>query len=215
MNTKGPADILSSRGNYKTRFGQILKAFDPSVLTPSDPKSLLQGINEVFYENYLGVVKKKERVEQNTFSLKRGTNTTKEYTYYFIEITIRIVFGLIFAVIVANDVIGRPSIFRVYFFIFTFLFIYIIPFSYVFAFLYYLYRYFTGTSPVIFSMLPLYPKEYGSDVKPSFFSFYFDAHKKDDFAMSQEFEYFSSLAKKVEQTLTPESFKKMIESENS
>lgn len=215
MNDKSGSEIIAKRDEFNTRFGEILKTLDPKVLTPEDPKSLLQGINDSFYNNYVGAVKKKEKVEQNTFSLRRGTNTVKEYTYYFIEVTLRLVFALIFAVVVANDVIGRPGVFRVYFFIFTFILISRYPFSYILVFFYYLYRYFTGTSPVIFSMLPLYPKEYGSDVKPSFFSFYFDAHKKDNFAMTQEFEYFSSLAAKIEQTLTKESFKKMINSESS
>jgi hypothetical protein len=209
MNEQSPADIVAKRDEFNNRFGAILKKLDPSILLANDPKSLLQGINTEFYEKYVGQVKKREEVQQNTFSLKRGWNTTKEYTSYFVYQTLQLFFAFLFAVIVANDVIGRPPIFRAYFFIFTFFVIFIYPYAYIVAILYYLFRFFNGTSPLLFSVLPLYPKEFGPDDKRSFFTFFFDVHKKEDYAITKEFNYYKSLAETIGSSLSMENYKTM------
>lgn len=64
MNSKSPADIVAMRDEYNTRLGKILKSLDPNVMMAKDPKSLLQGINGAFYENYLGDVKKKKKLNK-------------------------------------------------------------------------------------------------------------------------------------------------------
>lgn len=202
MNKQSPADIISKRDEFNTQFSIILKSIDEKFKSPNDPKSLLQAINNEFYNNFVEKVKQREKANESQFSVKRGLNTAKEYTFFFVSWSLQLFFAFVFAIIITNDNIGRPSVYRTYFFIFTLILFFIYPYSYVIGILYYIFRLMSGTAPVLFSMLPIHPKEYEEGVKPNFFSFNFDVHKKEDYAIKKELEYFTSLAEAVKQPMS-------------
>lgn len=215
MNKQAPADIISKRDELNTQFGTILKTIDDKFKSPTDPKSLLQGISNDFYTSFVEKVKTKEKAEEKTFSIKRGLNTTWESTAYFLDLSFRIFFAFLFAIIVSNDMIGRPPMYRVFFFIFTFLLI-LVPFYSLIIIIglsvYYIYRAITGTSPVIFSILPLYPKIPSADEKMGFFTFRFNVFKKGNVAIDKEFDYFTQLATTVNKPMTPTILEEMAQS---
>lgn len=212
MNKQAPADIISKRDDFNTEFGKILKTIDDSIKSPNDPKSLLQGISNDFYNTFVEKVKVKEKAQEKEFSMKRGFNTAKENTLYFLSLSFQIFFAFILAVIVANDFIGRPPVYRVFFFIFTFIVLSLIPLiPTVLLGCYYLFRVFTGTSPVIFSVLPLIPTVLKEGEKGSFFSFTFNVFKKGNVAMDKELEYYTEAAKAVAKPMSPEILDDIIE----
>lgn len=125
---RSPPDILAKRDTFAKRFDQIQKEIpetfvdlqEPYENVPEAPANLIQGINDARFRDYEAQVEKKELAEQNTFKFKRlWTNSTEFAQKGFWKVW-PFTMGTIFAMIVANDAIGRPWFYRLYFFCFTF-----------------------------------------------------------------------------------------------
>lgn len=98
--------------------------------------------------NQLAELEAKKKIEDETFSAKRLFTTIGEWTGKVVGSLFYLALCLVAGSLAANDAIGRDRMYRVFYFIFAFL---LAPFVLV----YYLFRWFKGTSPYLYKMLPL------------------------------------------------------------
>jgi hypothetical protein len=182
ITTKTPAEILAKRDDYNRQFGEIQKKIpenfeDLKEGFESEPQlTLLQGIDEQYFNDYKNRVEQKELADENTFKPTRVVSRTLDYFGQGMSVAWPWFFGVILAIIVANDMIGRAPLYRVFFFVWTILLskFGFIPFFPYLLFFYYLYRSFTAINwgnvftfeptgprmdymkaPVLFAFLPL------------------------------------------------------------
>jgi hypothetical protein len=147
MNTQTPADLVAKRDEFNRRFEEIQKKIpenfedlqEPYTNAPTAPVTLLQGIEEQRFNTYKGQVEQKERADENTFQMKRLIGRVQDYFSKGFQRIWPYVFGTIFAMIVANDAIGRPAPYRIFYFLFMFIMFQVsfIPGFSIMVFLYY------------------------------------------------------------------------------
>lgn len=204
INNKTPADIVAKRDSYNTQFMDIQKKIPENFedlkegfQATGTQLTLLQGIDETTFNDYKNAVEQKELAEEDTFKPKRLFSRTMEYFGQGLGMVWTYFFGLIFAMIVANDMIGRAVFYRIFFFLWTFLlfqFSFIPGFS-LFIFFYYLYRAAdainwgnvfswnpTGPrmdymkAPVLFAVLPLIEGAKNTTIPWYYSIFHYDAN---------------------------------------
>jgi hypothetical protein len=185
LNNKTPAELVAKRDEFNGTFTGIQKKI-PENFTDlkegfeSDPQvTLLQGIDSSFFNDYKNRVLQKEQADEDTFKPSRILTRTGEYFGAAFSATWGYFIGIIFAIIVANDAIGRPAMYRFFYFVYTILLCqsFIIPGVIpVVLFLYYLVRSVSAINfehffsfdpkgprmnflqaPVLFNVLPLFP----------------------------------------------------------
>lgn len=184
INKQTPADIVAKRDSFNTQFMEIQKKIPENFedlkegFESTDSQvTLLQGINSTFFNDYKNRVEQKELSEEDTFRPSRLVSRTMEYFGQGFGLVWPFVFGAIFAMIVANDMIGRSPMFRIFFFVWTFLMfqVSLIPGFPILITLYYFYRAFTAinwgnvftfepsgpmmdymSAPVLFAFLPIF-----------------------------------------------------------
>lgn len=230
-----PADIVAKRDEFNRRFEEIQKKIpenfedlkEPFVDATATPTNLLQGIDEENFNRYRTQVEKKEVIDESSFSFSRLFARTTEYAAKGFSLGWPYFFGIIFAMIVANDAIGRPAPFRIFFFVFMFLFfqICLIPGFPALVFVYYLYRSFTAVNwanvfsfnppgprldymkaPVLFAFLPIFEGRADEQVPWYYSIFKYDINRYGGLAKKKQMAYEMSCAKLVGKTLDPSSF---------
>jgi hypothetical protein len=176
-----PAEIIAKRDEFNRRFEEIQKkipenfedlkeSFQDSAQAPT---TLLQGIEKNRFATYEAQVNQKEKADENTFKFSRLFARVQEYFSIGFSTLWPLFFGTVFAMIVANDAIGRPVYYRIFYFIFMLIMFNfsliqgVIPIA---AFLYYVYRILSSITswsftsgvtidwvkaPVLFAFLPL------------------------------------------------------------
>jgi hypothetical protein len=186
-----PADIVAKRDEFNRRFEEIQKKVpenfedlkEPFEDTVQPPTTLLQGIQEDKFNEYTTYVNNKEKADESSFSVSRLLARTFQYFGMGLSSVWQYFFGLIFAMIIANDAIGRPALYRMFYATWMFLMfqISIIPGFPFIALLYYIFRagsainwgnVFGGDgprmdymkAPVLFAFLPLLESKPGEVV---------------------------------------------------
>ncbi len=190
LNNKTPAEIIAKRDEYNSKFMEIQKKLPENFQDlkegfESDPQlTLLQGIDSVFFNDYRNRVLQKEQADENTFKPSRILTRTGEYFGAAFSATWRYFVGVIFGIIIANDMIGRPAVYRAFYFIWTILICqaFIIPGVIpLILFIYYIFRSISAINPehffslnptgprmnylqapVLFNVLPLFPTAPGT-----------------------------------------------------
>ena len=228
INTKQPADILAKRDEYNRRFDEIQKKIpenfeDLKEGYQSSPQlTLLQGINETTFNDYKNRVEQKERAEENTFQPKRILSRTKEYFGQAFSFTWPYFFSIIFAMLVANDMIGRKPQYRIFFFLWTYLLCQNIPGMTYLIFFYYLYRAFAAVNwgnvftfnptgprmdylkaPVLFAFLPIFEGSKDQVIPWYLRLFHFDTNDYGELPKKKRIAYEMAAAAAVGKTLDP------------
>lgn len=226
INTKEAADILAKRDEYNRKFDEIQRKIpenfeDLKEGYQSTPQlSLLQGINATTYNDYKNRVEQKERAEENTFQPKRIFSRTGQYFSQGFSVVWPYFFSLIFAMLVANDMIGRKALYRIFFFVWTYLVCQNIPGMSTLIFFYYLYRAFAAVNwgnvftfnptgprmdylkaPVLFAFLPIFEGTKDQAVPWYLRLFYFDTNDYGELPKKKRIAYEMAAAAAVGKTL--------------
>ena len=230
MNTNTPADLVAKRDEFNRTFEEIQKKIPENFEdlkesyadAPTPPVTLLQGIEEQRFTTYKNQVEKKEKADENTFQMKRLLDRIQEYFSKGAQTAWPYVFGTIFAMIVANDAIGRPAPYRIFYFIFMFLLFQVsfLPGFTIMVFLYYLYRAFTAVNwgniftfrpegprmdymkaPVLFAFLPIFEGAAEEQVPWYFSIFKYDINRYGGLAKKKQLAYEINAAKQVGKTI--------------
>jgi hypothetical protein len=234
INNKTPAEILAKRDAYNTQFMDIQKKIPENFedlkegYQASDTQiTLLQGIDETQFNDYKNRVEQKERSEEDTFKPKRLLSRTWEYFGQGIGMVWTYLFGIIFAMIVANDMIGRAIPYRIFFFVWTFLLFQfsLIPLFPFLLFFYYLFRTFdainwgnvfsfnpTGPrmdymkAPVLFALLPIIEGDKNTTIPWYLSILHYDANLYGGLAEKKKIAYEIAAADAVGKKLDPSMF---------
>ena len=179
-----PADIIAKRDEFNRRFEEIQKKIPENFEDLKEsfqdstqaPVTLLDGIKKNRYDTYEAQVNQKEKADENSFNFGRLVSQIQSYSMKGFSTFWPYFFGAVFAMIVANDAIGRPAFYRLFYFVFMFLLfqVSLIPGFPFLVFAYYLYRAFSALNwgniftlnptgprmdflkaPVLFAFLPL------------------------------------------------------------
>jgi len=94
-----------------------------------------------------GRLEVKKAAEDKKFSFKRFIQRVSATTTTVVNALLYTMFALVMGMLAANDAIGREPMYRILYFFYGFIFA-------PFLGLYYLYRWFKGTAPKIYTMLP-------------------------------------------------------------
>jgi hypothetical protein len=230
-----PADILAKRDEFNRKFEEIQKQIpenfedlkEPYQNVSQTPPNLLAGIQQDNFNRYQTSVEKKEVVDETTFSVSRLVSRIVEYATKGFGIGWPYFFGIVFAMIVANDAIGRAVPYRLFYAFFMFLLfqVSLIPGFPILVLFYYLYRAFVAINwgnvfslnpagprldllkaPVLFAFLPIF--EGGADEQvPWYMSiFKYDVNRYGGLAKQKQMAYEMNAAKLVGKTLDPSSF---------
>jgi len=125
LNNKTPAELIAKRDEYNSKFMEIQKKVPENFTDLKEgyqsetQLTLLQGIDSSFFNDYKNRVLQKEQAEEDTFKPSRILTRTGEYFSAAFSATWSYFIGSIFAIIVANDAIGRPAIYRFFYFVYT------------------------------------------------------------------------------------------------
>jgi hypothetical protein len=230
-----PADILAKRDELNRKFEEIQKKIpenfedlkEPYQDASQAPVNLLAGIQEENFNRYQTSVEKKEVVDESNFSVSRLFSRVIDYATKGFGIGWPYFFGLVFAMIVANDAIGRPVPYRLFYAFFMFLLfqVSLIPGFSILVLAYYIYRSFIAVNwgnvfslnpagprldllkaPVLFAFLPIFEGR-ADEVVPWYMSiFKYDVNRYGGLAKKKQMAYEMNAAKLVGQTLDASSF---------
>jgi hypothetical protein len=230
-----PADILAKRDELNRKFEEIQKKIpenfedlkEPFQSTNQAPVNLLAGIQDENFKRYQTSVEKKEAVDESSFSVSRLVSRTLDYASKGFGIGWPYFFGIVFAMIVANDAIGRPVPYRIFYAFFMFLLfqISLIPGFSIFVLAYYIYRSFVAVNwgnvfslnpagprldllkaPVLFAFLPIFEGRADEQVPWYMSIFKYDVNRYGGLAKKKQMAYEMSAAKLVGKTLDSSSF---------
>ncbi len=133
-------------------------------------------------------VKKEEEADRNTFKLSRLLSETGRIALKVIGSLFIVMLILVSGMLTANDAIGRDPQYRIFYFIYGGL-------GFPVMLIYYLYRWFAGTAPHIYRLLPLYNQE--SDTTLGRFLLFPFTYVEDQAAKDAKTEYMTDAAKLV------------------
>jgi len=233
--TQTPADILAKRDEFNRKFEEIQKKIpenfedlkEPFESANQTPPNLLAGIQEENFNRYQTSVEKKEVVSETTFSVSRLLSRIVEYASKGFGVGWPYFFGIVFAMIVANDAIGRPVPYRLFYAIFMFILfqVSLIPAFPFLVLAYYIYRSFTAvnwgnvfslnpagprldllSAPVLFAFLPIFEGKAEEQVPWYMSIFKYDINRYGGLAKKKQMAYEMSAAKLVGKKLDPASF---------
>jgi hypothetical protein len=237
MNQQTPADMIAKRDMFNTQFEEIqkkipenfedLRIVEPFATQAAPTPTLLAGIQEQKFKTYEKQVQQKEKADENTFQFSRLATRVKNYFSQGFQTAWPYLFGIVFGMIAANDAIGRPALYRIFFFVYMILMMQFsfIPGLSILVFAYYLYRAFVAVNwtnvfsfnpegprmdymkaPVLFAFLPIF--EGAKDEKvPWYFSiFKYDVNRYGGLAKKKQIAYEISAAKLVGKRLDPSDF---------
>ena len=230
-----PADIVAKRDEFNRRFEAIQKKIpenfedlkEPYVDAGQTPTTLLQGIQERTFTTYENAVEQKEIANNSTFSVSRLGSRVVEYAQKGFSIGWPYFFGTVFAMIIANDAIGRAVPYRIFYAFFMFLLFQmsIIPGFPFLVLSYYLYRSFASVNwgnvfslhpegprldymkaPVLFAFLPILEGRDDEKVPWYMSIFKYDVNRYGGLAKKKQMAYEINAAKAVGKTLDPSMF---------
>jgi hypothetical protein len=133
-------------------------------------------------------VKKEEEADRNTFKLSRLLSETGRIALNVVGSLFIVMLILVSGMLTANDAIGRDPQYRIFYFIYGGL-------GFPVMLLYYLYRWFRGTAPHIYRLLPLYNQQ--SDTTLGRFLLFPFTYVEDQAAKDAKTEYMTDAAKLV------------------
>lgn len=175
IDTKETKDIRSfyesTRQGYK------------AIITDSDLALDVTKVNSLEKQ-----VTAEKKADENTFRLSRLINETVRITMSTVGSLFLVMLFLISGMLTANDAIGRDISYRILYFIYGGL-------GFPVMLIYYLYRWFFGTAPHIYRLLPIYTQESDTTIG-RFFLFPF-TYKEDKAAVDAKIKFMTEAASLV------------------
>lgn len=141
-------------------------------------------------------IKAREEAENKKFSFKRFFSRVTGTATTVVNALLYVTFALVMAMLAANDAIGREPMYRVLYFFYGFIFAPFLAF-------YYLYRWYKGTAPKIYTLLP-YSQTPAETSLGRFFKFPF-YWKEDKPARDLMVQFLTQSAEAVGKTFDPTS----------
>jgi hypothetical protein len=141
--------IFSKQQEFQTKAKEVLEgtgASTPAVTSASSVDAVKKEVQAKEEK-----VKQEEEADRNTFKLSRLLSETGRIAMKVVGSLFIVMLFLVSGMLTANDAIGRDPQYRIFYFIYGGL-------GFPFMLCYYLYRWFSGTAPHIYRLLPLYSK---------------------------------------------------------
>jgi hypothetical protein len=184
--------IASKQQEIQVKSQELLQGTGESVPAVTTPDSAVKAEKRVAEKQQL--VKKEEDADNNTFQLKRLLKETYSTAVKVIGSLFIVMLFLVSGMLTANDAIGRDTQYRILYFIYGGL-------GFPFMLIYYLYRWFFGSAPHIYRLLPLYTKESDTTIG-RFFLFPF-TYKEDQAAIDAKTKFMTEAANLVGKEYKP------------
>ncbi|NBO60975.1 MAG: hypothetical protein EBU82_08400 [Flavobacteriia bacterium] len=229
-----PAEIIEKRDEFNRRFEEIQKKIpenfedlkEPYEDASGAPATLLAGIQEENFNRYQTQVEKKQVSEdQTSFSVSRLFARIFQYFGQWFGTFWPFFFGTIFAMIIANDAIGRPAPYRIFYALWMFILfqVSLIPSFPFLAFLYYAYRsiravnwgnLFSGEgprmdymkAPILFAFLPISVSKPGEQLSWYQYLYKYNVDAYDGLAKKKQMAYEIQAADLVGSVLDPSTY---------
>lgn len=141
--------IFSKQQEFQTKAKEVLEgtgSSTPAVTTAASVETVKKEAEAKEVK-----VKQEEEADRNTFKFSRLLSETGKIAMKVVGSLFVVMLILVSGMLTANDAIGRDPQYRIFYFIYGGL-------GFPFMLLYYLYRWFSGTAPHIYRLLPLYSK---------------------------------------------------------
>ncbi len=239
MNSQTPADLIAKRDEFNRRFEEIQKKIpenfedlvEPYTAQAAPPPTLLAGIQDQQFKTYQKQVEQKEKADENTFQVPRLLARVQQYFSQGFQTAWPYFFGVVFGMIIANDAIGRPALYRVFYFVWMFIMFQIglIPGFSIIVLLYYLYRAFDAINwnnvfsfhpqgprmdymkaPVLFAFLPIFEGAQDEKVPWYMSIFKYDVNRYGGLAKKKQLAYEMTAAGLVGKTIDSKTFGEVI-----
>lgn len=139
--------IFSKQQEFQAKAKDILEGTGASTPTVSSAEAAEALKKEA--EAKEAQVKQEEEADKNTFKLSRLLSETGRIALTVVGSLFIVMLFLVAGMLTANDAIGRDPQYRIFYFIYG-------GIGFPFMLFYYLYRWFSGTAPHIYRLLPLY-----------------------------------------------------------
>jgi hypothetical protein len=188
--SKYPFDYLKKRGEA---YGKQLESLQKEVNGGPEVDVSKAPTSEDIADAEKGL-KDAKRAEMSEFSVSRMTETALSTALSTFFTMLFIVFFLIGGTLAANDAIGRPLMYRILYFIYGGIFFPV-------TIMYYIYRWFMGTAPNIYRMIPVWTTP-STTTLGRFFLFPF-TYTEDKAAKDAYIDYMKQAADLVGKKFTP------------
>lgn len=228
-----PAEILEKRDQFNRTFEEIQKKIpenfedlkEPYQDAQQAPTTLLQGIQEERFNQYETQVEKRKVADESSFSVTRLLARTIQYFGLGISSFWPYFFGIVFAMIVANDAIGRPAPYRFFYALWMFILFQVsmVPGFPFLVLAYYLYRgiravnwgnLFGGDgprmdyvkAPILFAFLPMVGSKPGEEMSWYEYLYKYNMDSYDGLALKKKIAYEVEAADLIGGSVDPSSF---------
>jgi hypothetical protein len=190
--TANSEQIYSKQQEIQVKSQQLLEGTGESVPAVTNEASAVTAQKQVAAKE--AVVKKEEEADKQTFKASRLLKETYSIAVKTIGSLFIITLFLISGMLTANDAIGRDPQYRILYFIYGGL-------GFPIMLVYYLYKWFFGSAPYIYRLLPLYTTE--SDTTLGRFFLFPFTYKEDQAAIDAKTKFMTEAAELVGKTYTP------------
>ncbi len=184
--------ISNKQQEVQVKSQELLQGTGESVPAVTNTESAVKVEKKVAEKQV--TVKKEEEAEKNTFQLKRLIKETYSTAVKVIGSLFLVMLFLVSGMLTANDAIGRDNQYRILYFLYGGL-------GFPFMLIYYLYRWFFGSAPHIYKLLPLYTEE--ADTSLGRFFFYPFTYKEDQAAIDAKTKFMTEAANLVGKEYKP------------
>lgn len=220
INTKTPLEITTKLEEFSQRYTEIQRKLpefqNADTANNADLLILTTMIQMEQFNAYKAKVENQIAADENSFSWQKLFYQTGDYFGMGWNTVYPYIFGIIFGMIVANDMIGRSPGMRMYYFVMTILIFLFAPFGFSWIIpAYYFIRGIKGLMesdqtarymqlPVLFAVLPLVEAKPGERIWNRVF--YYDPTMYNGLAMKKRIEYEKSAAELVGKTVDGSAF---------
>lgn len=185
-------EIYSKQQEVEVKSQELLQGTGEGVPAVTNVESAQKVEKQVVEKEK--VVKKEEEADKNTFQLKRLLKETYSIAGKVVGSLFIVMLALVSGMLTANDAIGRDTQYRILYFIYG-------AIGFPFMLIYYLYRWFFGTAPHIYRLLPLYTEQADTSIG-RFFLFPF-TYTEDQAAIDAKTKFMTDAANLVGKEYKP------------
>ena len=139
--------VFSKQQEFQTKAKQVLEG--TGITTPAFPNEASAQTVQQQVSQKETQVKKEEQADKNTFKLSRLVSETAKITGKVVGSLFIVMLILVSGMLTANDAIGIDPQYRILYFIYG-------GIGFPVMLFYYLYRWYAGTAPYIYRLLPIY-----------------------------------------------------------
>ena len=186
---RSQSDLQSSFEQWNKEYVERLKTAGIAVSAAKDPKAIEQQAKEKEQE-----VQARKENERKQFSFSRFAGRVSSTAGSVVSSLLYVMICLVMGMLAANDAVGREPAYRILYFFYGFIFA-------PFLIFYYFYRWYQGTAPKIYTLLPYTQTNAETSIGRFFlFPFYY---QEDKVARDLMVDFLSKSAEAVGKTFDP------------